>query len=79
LLKTCKTVYKNLFSKDPVIKIIHAGLECGVIGNKFPGMDMISLGAKVRNEHSPDECVYIDTIEHTWKLLTGILDKDMSV
>jgi len=75
LLKTCKTVYNNLFSKDPTIEVIHAGLECGVIGNKFPGMDMISLGPKFRNAHTPDECIYIDTIEYTWKLLVGILCK----
>lgn len=73
LLKTGKNVYKKLFAKDPILNVIHGGLECGVIADKFPGMDMISLGPRFRNEHTPDEFIYIDTIEHTYKLLTGIL------
>jgi len=75
LLKICKDVYRNLFLEDPVIEIIHAGLECGIIGRKRPGIDMISLGPKIRNEHSPSECIYIDTIEHTWNLIVGVLAK----
>jgi dipeptidase D len=75
LLKTAKNVYKKLFAEDPVLDVIHGGLECGVIADKFPGMDIISLGPKLRDEHTPDEFIYIDSIEHTYKLLAGILSK----
>ncbi|MBN2364703.1 MAG: aminoacyl-histidine dipeptidase [Calditrichaeota bacterium] len=77
LLKRAKKVYKNLFGKEPEVKAIHAGLECGIIGDKFPGMDMISFGPTIMGAHSPDERVQISTVEKFWKFLDGLV-KDIS-
>jgi len=73
LLEKCKKIYKNMFNKDPVIEIIHAGLECGIIGSKYPGMDMISIGPTLENPHSPDERIEIKTIGMVWDFLVEIL------
>lgn len=73
ILKTAKSTYRSLFGKDPEVKAIHAGLECGIIGEKFPGMDMVSFGPTLEGVHSPDEKIYIDTVEKFWKYLLEIL------
>ena len=61
-LKTMSKVYENKFGKTPDIKVIHAGLECGIIGDAYPEMDMISFGPTIRFPHSPDEKVNIETV-----------------
>lgn len=63
LLKRCKEAYKNKFSKEPVVEVIHAGLECGIIGDKYPGMEMISFGPTIQNPHSPDERMKVTDID----------------
>jgi len=73
ILKTSINVYKNLFNKEPEIKAIHAGLECGILGNKNPGLDMVSFGPTIQGAHSPDEKVNIETVIHFYELLKGIL------
>ncbi len=73
ILKTARTTYKSLFGKEPEVKAIHAGLECGIIGERVPGMDMISFGPTLEGVHSPDEKIYIDTVEKFWKFLLSIL------
>lgn len=73
ILSITKDTYKKLFGKEPEIKAIHAGLECGIIGEKFPGMDMISMGPTLEAVHSPDEKIYIDTVEKFWKYLIEVL------
>ncbi len=73
LLKRCKKIYKNLFNKNPVVKTIHAGLECGVIGSKYQDMDMISLGPTIENPHSPDEKLYIPSISKVRDFLVALL------
>jgi len=74
VLKKSLEVYKKLFGIDGQIKAIHAGLECGIIGEKFPGMDMISFGPTMHSVHSPDEKFYIPSLERYWKLLMGLLE-----
>lgn len=74
-LKKSVEVYKSLFGREPEVKAVHAGLECGIIGDKFPGMDMISFGPTILGAHSPDERVEIATVEKFWKLLKAILEK----
>jgi dipeptidase D len=59
----------------PEIKAIHAGLECGIIGEKAPGMDMISFGPQIEFPHSPDERVHIDSVGRFYNLLTAALDR----
>lgn len=66
--------YKKRFSKDPKVKAIHAGLECGLIGDKIQGMDMISFGPTLRGVHSPDERIEIATVQKFWDLLLDILE-----
>lgn len=73
ILKVAKSTYKSLYGKDPEVKAIHAGLECGIIGERVPGMDMISFGPTLEGVHSPDEKIYIDTVDKFWKFLLGIL------
>jgi dipeptidase D len=73
ILSVSKETYKKLFGKESEVKAIHAGLECGIIGEKFPGMDMISMGPTLEAVHSPDEKIYIDTVEKFWKYLVEVL------
>ena len=75
ILKIAKEVFKEMFGKEPEIKAIHAGLETGVIGEKFPGMDMISIGPDVRNPHTPDEKVHIGSVEKFYRYVAKILEK----
>ena len=78
VLKLSKKVFKNLFNKEPEIKAIHAGLECGILEGKNPGMDMISFGPTIIGAHSPDEKVNIETVGKFYRLLKGIL-KEIAV
>ena len=73
LLGRCKDVYRDTFNKTPVVEIIHAGLECAVIGSVYPGMDMISFGPTMENPHSPDERLYLPSVENIWKFLVALL------
>ncbi len=77
LLQKMKTVHKAVTGKDAHILAVHAGLECGIIGEKFPGMDMISLGPTLQFPHSPGERVEIQSVENFWVLLTAAL-KELS-
>jgi dipeptidase D len=73
LLQRCTELYRKLFNQEPVIEAIHAGLECAIIGSKYPGMDMISLGPTIENPHSPDERLHIPSIERVWEFLVALL------
>lgn len=75
ILKIAVDSYKRLFGKEPVVRSIHAGLECGLFLEKYPGMDMISFGPTLRGVHSPDEKVEIKTVEMWWRHLVDILEK----
>jgi dipeptidase D len=75
LLNDAKSAYKSLFGVDPQVKAVHAGLECGIIGDSFPGMDMISFGPTIQGAHSPTERVQISTVENFWNLLVGLLER----
>ncbi|MDR1878019.1 MAG: aminoacyl-histidine dipeptidase, partial [Bacteroidales bacterium] len=63
VLTVLKQAYLNLFSKEPAVLAIHAGLECGLIGEKYPDMDMISYGPTLRDVHSPDERLLIESVQ----------------
>ncbi|AFN75458.1 aminoacyl-histidine dipeptidase [Melioribacter roseus P3M-2] len=73
ILKIMKGVYKHMFGAEPEIKAIHAGLECGIIKEKFPHIDMISLGPTIQGAHSPDEKVQISTVQKFWDILVNTL------
>ena len=73
ILKTMQSVYQNKWGKIPDIKGIHAGLECGILGNAYPNWDMISFGPTIRFPHSPDEKVNIATVQKFWDFLVETL------
>ncbi len=75
VLKVGVEVYKKMYGKEPIVRAIHAGLECGLIGEKYPKMDMISYGPTLRGVHSPDERIEIKTVEMFWNQTIEILKK----
>ena len=75
ILKLAIATYKELYGKEPAVKAVHAGLECGIIGEKYPGMDMVSFGPTLEGVHSPDEKIHIDTVQKYWDFLLALLRK----
>jgi dipeptidase D len=73
ILRITRDAYKKLFKVDPVVRAIHAGLECGLFLEKYPYLDMISFGPTIKGAHSPDERISIETTEKFWKLLLEVL------
>jgi dipeptidase D len=73
ILHKMKDIYDKLNGKVPAVKVIHAGLECGILGSKYPNWDMISFGPTIRNPHSPDEMVNIPTVQKFWDYLVDTL------
>jgi dipeptidase D len=73
ILKEMKEIYNNKYGKVPEVKVIHAGLECGILGATYPNWDMISFGPTIRNPHSPDEMVKIDTVALFYEFLLETL------
>jgi len=73
LLKRAVDVYEGLLHQKPEVKMIHAGLECGVIGERCGGMDILSLGPTIKNAHSPDEALYISSVARVWEFLVELL------
>jgi len=74
LIRKLQDVHKKVFGEPAKLIAMHAGLECGVIGEKYPGMQMVSFGPTIMNPHSPDERVQISTVESFWKFLTQALE-----
>lgn len=74
LLQILKALHLKVFGKEPSVVAIHAGLECGIVGEKFPGMDMISFGPTIQHPHSPEERVSVSSVENFWKFLTAALE-----
>jgi len=72
-LEKCKNVYKQKFGKEAKIEVVHGGLECGVIGAKYEGMDMISIGPTIENPHSPQEKLYIPSLIKFWDFVCELL------
>ena len=73
LLDRCKTVFRQTFDADPRVAAIHAGLECALIGDSSPGMQMISFGPTIEDPHSPNERLYIPSLERIWNFLVALL------
>jgi len=73
VLAVLKQAYINIFKKEPQVLAIHAGLECGLIGEKYPQMDMISYGPTLRGVHSPDERLLIESVPQVWDLTVEFL------
>ena len=75
ILKTMEGLYEELFGEKPHVAACHAGLECGIIGEHYPGLDMISFGPTIRHPHSPDEKVHVASVGKFWRLLRGVLER----
>jgi dipeptidase D len=73
ILNITLSSYKKLFGKDPNIRAIHAGLECGLIYEKFKGIDMISFGPTIRGAHTPEEKIEVKTVQMFWDLLIDVI------
>ncbi len=75
LLKLMVDVHKDIFGEEPHVYAIHAGLECGLFLQKYPDWDMVSIGPTMRGVHSPDECLYVPSVESIWKYLVATLER----
>ena len=73
ILEVMKETYQTNYGVEPRVIIIHAGLECGIIGRNYPGMDMISFGPTIKYPHSPDERVNIATVAKFYEFLQATL------
>lgn len=73
ILKVAQSTYRELFGKEPLVKAIHAGLECGLFLSKYPYLDMVSFGPTMRDVHSPAERMEVATVEMFWRHLVAIL------
>ena len=66
-------IYQEMFQKDPEVVAIHAGLECGLLGEKLPGLDCVSIGPQMHNIHTSRETLEIASTERTWNFLLEVL------
>lgn len=73
VLETTVNAYKKLFNQEPIVRSVHAGLECGLFLQKYPGLDMVSFGPTILGAHSPDERISIETVQKFWKHLVEVL------
>ncbi|MCG8687149.1 MAG: M20/M25/M40 family metallo-hydrolase, partial [Desulfobacterales bacterium] len=74
ILKVAVESYKKRFGNKPIVRSIHAGLECGLFLEKYPKLDMVSFGPTIRGAHSPDERINIETVDKFWKHLVDVLE-----
>ena len=75
LLRVAQKAFAEELGSEPEPRAVHAGLECGLIGARIPGMDMISIGPDIRDAHSPDESVSISSVARTWQRLLALLER----
>ncbi len=75
ILATMQALYKEMYQEDPHVLACHAGLECGLLGDRYPGMEMISFGPNIRGAHSPDEKVQISSVQKFWGFLLETLKR----
>ena len=75
IVQLMTAVYQEIFKEQPHVLACHAGLECGIIGRNYPGMEMISFGPTIRGAHSPDERANIPSVQKFWKYLQEVLGK----
>ena len=68
-------LYQELYHASPHVDAIHAGLECGILGSNYPGMQMISFGPNIYGAHSPDEKVQVSSVQKFWAFLLEILKR----
>ena len=67
-------IYKEMFGKELVIQTIHAGVECGLLSEKIPGMDAISMGPNILDIHTPKEHLSISSVQRMWDFIVRIIE-----
>ncbi|MFX1238222.1 MAG: beta-Ala-His dipeptidase [Promethearchaeota archaeon] len=75
LLSIARQTYKKLFNQDVIVKIVHAGLECGIFKKRFPKIEMLSLGPSINGAHSPEERLKLKSVEKIWLLILALLEE----
>jgi dipeptidase D len=75
VLGVTKRLYRKRFGRDPIVTAVHAGLECGMLGEQCPGIDMVSFGPQIEGAHAPGERVSIPSVAKSWDLLLAVLDE----
>lgn len=75
IIKMMSDLYVEMFNSKPHVNACHAGLECGILGTNYPGMDMISFGPNITGAHSPDEKVQISSVQKYWKYFLNVLER----
>jgi dipeptidase D len=73
VLALCRRVHEDLFGQQPKVAAVHAGLECGILGERVPGLDMVSIGPRIEGAHSPDERVWVSSVGKSWEYLKALL------
>ena len=74
ILQVMRSTYMKLFGKELAVKVMHAGLECGIIQGNYPQMDMVSIGPDLEHPHSPDERVNIASVQKVWDFIVATLE-----
>ena len=74
LLSVARATFERLFGEEPRLEVVHGGLECAVIGDKLPGVEMISLGPKIVGPHAPGERLSIPATQRFYRMLGALLD-----
>ena len=67
-------VYRRVMGREPIVEVVHAGLECGLLSEKFPDLDAVSFGPLIKGAHTPEEWASIQSTREIWELLTGLLE-----
>lgn len=75
IVRLMSDLYREMYQDEPHVNACHAGLECGILGRNYPGMEMISFGPNIRGAHSPDEKVQVSSVQKFWGYLTTTLDR----
>ena len=73
IVQLMSNLYRKIFGHEAHVNAVHAGLECGILGTNYPGMQMISFGPNIYGAHSPDERVQISSVQKFWKFLLETL------
>ena len=75
IVKLMSDLYKEMFHEEAHVNAVHAGLECGILGTNYPGMEMISFGPNITGAHSPDESAQISSVQKYWSYLLETLKR----
>jgi len=74
LVKTMCEIYERMYARPMAVRALHAGLECGIIGEKYPGMEMVSIGPEMNDVHTPEENVSISSVQRFWEYLKKVIE-----